>query len=299
MTAADPCGRHQGGRRAPAPLQTPASLDTSVCLAELATPECAKTTKQTLPSSKDAEGAGDADSPGPETTSASPRSPGRAALIGANVQGGGPASAACGAGDSAARLSERTEHATRGAECGEVTLRGQPESATAPGAAAPQGPMLRSALASRALPNLVTSWARASEPAASAKGGEQPRLLAQRSANPHRLCSSISIRSTVNSAWRLQAQRQSRLCRSGHRSRRRSSASPRHVPLVGRSARLSRGGLRCRPHSRWLCRTPCGRAPAPASVRLRWSRPEGSREPRRCAAPAQRLRLWCSAAGQQ
>ena len=184
MTA-DPCGRHQGGRRAPAPRQTSASLDTSVCLAELATPECAKTTKQKLPSSKDAEDTGDADSRGPEATSASPRSPDRAALIGANVQGDGPASAACDAADSAAHLSDCTEHATRGAECAKVTLTSQPESATAPGAAAPQGPMLRSALASRALPNLVTSWARASEPATSAKGGKQPCLLTLRSANLH------------------------------------------------------------------------------------------------------------------
>lgn len=166
-------------------------LLTPVCaLAELATPECAKATKQKLPGSKDAEGAGDADSPGPDATSASPRSPDCAVLVSANVQGYGPASAACDAGDSAAHLSKGMEHASRGkrAECGEVTLRSQPESDIAPGAAAPQGPKLRSALASRALPNLVTSWARVSEPASSAKGGKQYHLLDLHLVNLHRPC---------------------------------------------------------------------------------------------------------------
>ena len=281
----------------------PASLDTSVCLAELATPECAKATKQKLPSSKDAEDAGDADSPGPDATSALPRSPDRAALFGANAHGDGPASAACDAGDSAAHQSESTEHASRGkrAECGEVTLRGQPESNAAPGAAASQGPKLRSALASRAPPNLVTSWARASEPAIPAKGGKQTRLRTLDSVNLQRpgsstitMSSACSLWLTENAEsrrWRLQAHRQSRQCRAGHKDRRRSSASPRRAraqALVCRSACLQRGGLRFRLQSRWLCRTPCGRVTAHASVRLSRSRPQRSREQRRCVALAQR-----------
>ena len=180
VTADPAAGVREAGRRQPTQRSSAISSNTSVCLAELATPECARAAKPQLPGSKDAEGEGDEATPlGADATSTSPCSPDRCAPVGATVQGGNPLLAASEAADSAARLSECTElpNGKEPAAKGRVTLRSQPESATEPGAAAPRVPKLRSALASRPLPNLVTSWARVSEPADPVKGGTQFRFL--------------------------------------------------------------------------------------------------------------------------